>query len=128
MRTFGFIILLIFIGGLFLFTIIIRQEQQFVSKVKEPIVFCGTSLIYNEYEGEGRQLFNTNCAACHKLDKNMTGPALRNVGKKYDSITIINFIHGKETQIQNEDYDMKCMAFPHLTSQEITDIIKYTSH
>ena len=27
----------------------------------------------------GKSLFNTNCAACHQLDKKMTGPALRNV-------------------------------------------------
>ena len=28
---------------------------------------------------KGKNLFNANCAACHKLDKKMTGPALRNV-------------------------------------------------
>ena len=27
----------------------------------------------------GKALFNTNCASCHKLDRKMTGPALRNV-------------------------------------------------
>src|SRR6056297_3492323 len=27
----------------------------------------------------GKSLYNANCAACHKLDKKMTGPALRNV-------------------------------------------------
>ena len=27
----------------------------------------------------GKALFNSNCASCHKLDKKMTGPALRNV-------------------------------------------------
>ena len=28
---------------------------------------------------KGKSLFNTNCAACHNLDKKMTGPALRGV-------------------------------------------------
>ena len=28
---------------------------------------------------KGKSLFNANCAACHQLDKKMTGPALRNV-------------------------------------------------
>ena len=30
----------------------------------------------------GKSLFNANCAACHKLDKKMTGPALRNVEER----------------------------------------------
>ena len=30
----------------------------------------------------GKALFNTNCASCHKLDKKMTGPALRYVEKR----------------------------------------------
>ena len=39
-----------------------------------------TSLTAQEGDpAKGKSLFNTNCAACHKLDKPMTGPALRNV-------------------------------------------------
>ncbi|MFD2916950.1 c-type cytochrome [Psychroserpens luteus] len=26
-----------------------------------------------------KKLFNANCASCHKLDKNMAGPALRGI-------------------------------------------------
>ena len=34
---------------------------------------------------KGKQLYNTNCAACHRLDQKMTGPALRNVeARLYD--------------------------------------------
>jgi len=32
----------------------------------------------------GKALFKTNCAACHKLYKPMTGPALFNVVEKYE--------------------------------------------
>lgn len=32
----------------------------------------------------GKALFNAQCAACHKLDAKMTGPALRGVGAKYE--------------------------------------------
>ena len=31
---------------------------------------------------KGKTLFNTNCAACHQLDKKMTGPALRFVEQR----------------------------------------------
>jgi len=30
----------------------------------------------------GEELFKANCAACHKLDKNATGPLLRGGGSK----------------------------------------------
>ena len=30
----------------------------------------------------GKALFNINCASCHKLDRKMTGPALRYVEKR----------------------------------------------
>ena len=29
----------------------------------------------------GKALFNANCAACHKMDKKATGPALRGVAE-----------------------------------------------
>ncbi|WP_299272361.1 cytochrome c [uncultured Psychroserpens sp.] len=88
---------------------------------------CGTSG-FNESGLEGRSLFNTNCAACHSLYRVMTGPALKDVGKKYDSLTIIKFLHGEKTAIINKDYDNNCMVFKNLTNEDILDILKYTDH
>ena len=31
---------------------------------------------------KGKELFNANCAACHKLDGKSTGPALRDVASR----------------------------------------------
>ena len=33
---------------------------------------------------KGKALFNANCAACHKLNKNLIGPALAGVSAKYE--------------------------------------------
>src|SRR5210317_2428512 len=33
---------------------------------------------------KGKQLFNQNCAACHALNRKMTGPALAGVYDKYE--------------------------------------------
>jgi cytochrome c553 len=38
-----------------------------------------TTLLAQDDPAKGKSLFNTNCASCHKMDKKMTGPALRNV-------------------------------------------------
>ncbi len=54
-----------------------------------PVLFCGT--VGPALTGdaiEGKQLFNANCAACHKLYKKATGPALANI----DSITFHNWL------------------------------------
>ena len=38
-----------------------------------------TAVLAQDDPAKGKSLFNANCASCHKLDKKMTGPALRNV-------------------------------------------------
>ena len=32
----------------------------------------------------GKNLFNSNCAACHQLNRKAVGPALSGVSEKYD--------------------------------------------
>ena len=58
----------------------------------------------------------------------MTGPALRSISKKYDSLTITKFLRGEQTEIVNEDYDYKCVNFPQLTDEDISNILAYTDN
>jgi len=48
-----------------------------------PVLFCGNVTSSSPNAAEGKKLFNSNCAACHKLDKVMTGPALRGISESY---------------------------------------------
>src|SRR6187402_779009 len=41
----------------------------------------------------GKALFNSNCAACHKLDAKSTGPALRGVKDKHQMAWIYDWVH-----------------------------------
>src|SRR5690606_12490394 len=46
------------------------------------------SIVSVAQEGDptnGKALFNANCASCHKLDKKMTGPALRGVEARLEA-------------------------------------------
>ncbi|GLB50993.1 cytochrome c [Neptunitalea chrysea] len=84
----------------------------------------------------GKKLFNTNCAACHNLDKKMTGPALRGVGDKHDKEWLYSWIHNSSALIASGDADAvkifeefnktPMTAFPQLSEAEIDDIIAYT--
>lgn len=84
----------------------------------------------------GKELFNTNCAACHKLDAKATGPALRGVGAKYDKSWLYKWIHNSGDLIKsgdalavkvfNENNKVPMTAFPQLSEGDIDNIIAYT--
>ncbi|MES2574562.1 MAG: c-type cytochrome [Bacteroidota bacterium] len=85
---------------------------------------------------KGKELFNTNCAACHKLDAKSTGPALRGVGAKHDKAWLYKWIHNSGDLIKsgdaaavkvfNENNKVPMTAFPQLAEADIDNIIAYT--
>ncbi|NRD18960.1 c-type cytochrome [Winogradskyella eckloniae] len=103
-----------------------------------------TSLIAQEGDpANGKSLFNSNCAACHKLDKPMTGPALRNVEARLadeqgldrewlsawirNSSALIKSGDAYANKIYNEYNGVAMTAFPQLSDQDISDILAYTA-
>jgi mono/diheme cytochrome c family protein len=91
----------------------------------------------------GKSLYNANCAACHKLDKKMTGPALRNVEARLaeeegldrewlnawirNSAALIKAGDAYANKIYNEYNGTAMTAFPQLSDQDISDILAYTA-
>jgi mono/diheme cytochrome c family protein len=86
---------------------------------------------------KGKELFNANCAACHKLDKKATGPALRGVGAKYDAAWLHKWVRNSSALIKSgdaqavkvyEEYNKAVMtAFPQLSDGDIDNIVAYAS-
>ena len=86
---------------------------------------------------KGKELFNTNCAACHALDKKMTGPALRGVSGKHDMKWLYKWIANSSAMIKSgdaaavklyEENNKSVMtAFPQLSTTDVDNIIAYTS-
>lgn len=65
-----------------------------------------TSVSLFAQEGDpvkGKTLFNLNCAACHHLDKNMTGPALRGVTERLDREWLHKWIRNSSEVIKSGD-------------------------
>ena len=85
---------------------------------------------------KGKELFNSNCAACHKLDAKMTGPMLRGVSAKHNKEWLYKWIHNSSALIKSgdaeatklwEEYKPSVMtAFPQLSTTDIDNIIAYT--
>ncbi|WNH14311.1 cytochrome c3 family protein [Thalassobellus suaedae] len=92
---------------------------------------------------KGKSLFNANCAACHKLDKKMTGPALRNVETRLsdeqgldrewvyawikNSSGIIKSGDAYANKVYNEYGGAAMTAFPQLSNEDIDNILAYTA-
>ena len=92
---------------------------------------------------KGKSLFNQNCAACHALNRKMTGPALANVESRLaedeglDKEWLYAWIKNSSGMIKSGDayankvyaeYNQAAMtAFPTLSNQDIDDILAYTA-
>jgi mono/diheme cytochrome c family protein len=86
---------------------------------------------------KGKELFNANCAACHKLDAKATGPALRGVAGKYDMPWLYKWVKNSSDLIKSgdaqavkvfeENNKAVMSAFPQLSDADIDNIIAYTS-
>ena len=85
---------------------------------------------------KGKSLCNTNCAACHKLDKPSTGPALAGVADKYERGWLQSWIRNSSALVKSGDADavkifnewkqVPMTPFPQLSDQDIDDILAYT--
>ena len=87
---------------------------------------------------KGKSLFNSNCAACHKLNKNLIGPALAGVSEKYEKEWLYTWIKNSSAMIKSgderavaiwEEYNKAAMnAFPQLSNEDIDNILAYTDY
>ncbi len=84
----------------------------------------------------GKKLFNTHCAACHKLDKKLIGPPLKGVSEKRTNKWLQSWIKDNNALRASGDQDaidifkeyngMPMTPYPQLTEQDINDVIAYT--
>jgi len=112
----------------------------------EEVVEQATEEVAEAADGDpvkGKQLFNQNCAACHALNRKMTGPALANVETRLaeeeglDKEWLYRWIKNSPGMIASGDsyankiyaeYNQAAMtAFPTLSNGDIDNILAYTA-
>ncbi len=92
---------------------------------------------------KGKSLFNANCAACHQLDKKMTGPALRHVETRLsdeqgldrewlsawirNSAGLIKSGDAYANKVYNDFGGAAMTAFPQLSDDDLNNILAYTA-
>ena len=52
---------------------------------------------------EGKTIFAARCAACHNINKVLTGPALAGVHERRSLDWIVNFVHSSQTMVKSGD-------------------------
>lgn len=85
----------------------------------------------------GETLYKANCAACHKLDKKATGPALRGVASKYETDWLFKWIKNSQGMVNSgdalavklfkENNNSVMNSFPQFSDEDINNILAYTS-
>jgi len=84
---------------------------------------------------DGKALFNANCASCHKIDKDLTGPALLGVEERWASKDLLKkwiknwpaaVASGDAYASKIKDWSPAAMSqFPNLTDPELDAILTY---
>lgn len=125
---------------------IVKHHSRFTQKLLQSFVFLLVlSLSFSAFsqdidearQKEGKKLFKSLCASCHKLDKKLVGPALGGVEEKRSNEWLKAWIRDnaalrasgdKDAIAIYEEYNQSNMtAFPQLTDQNIDDILYYTT-
>ena len=86
----------------------------------------------------GKKLFYRHCASCHMVNKEMTGPALKNLKDRWPDLQkLYAFIRNSDSVIQVDPYAKKLWlqynqtlmpAHPQLSDADIKSILDYVQH
>lgn len=135
----GFFLLLVVLAGMRIVGVLASIEKP-VEADQDMGGFCGTVAEPIQKHGgtnpEGAKLFMDNCATCHKIDKDLTGPALRGIeGRVKDNKLLYAWIRNNQavlksgdpyfTDLYNKWNKTPMSVFPALTDEEIKDILEY---
>lgn len=136
--------------GFFFFTTLLAYALIVYLPLKPKITsyqpqgfFCGTKSLYNYPDEEqakmGKALFNMNCAACHALNRDMTGPRLGNIYENkypyenylFDFITkqdsLLKVKDSYALKLRNEWNTTPFVHQYHLSNKEIKALLIYTT-
>ena len=84
---------------------------------------------------DGEAIFKNNCSSCHKINEDMTGPALKDIEKRRDRAWIYKWVHNSSAVVASGDkyaVDLfnkwsktQMTQFPNLKEEEIDGILDY---
>lgn len=67
------------------------------------VCITGITRLYADPIEDGKTIFMARCAACHNVNKVLTGPALAGVDQRHSIDWIINFVHSSQKLVKGGD-------------------------
>ena len=99
------------------------------------VALLAAALVYANPVEEGKAIFTTRCAACHNVNKVMTGPALAGIDQRRTIEWITKFIQSSQSLVKNGDKDavvifqqfnkIPMLDHPDLTADHIKSIVDF---
>jgi len=94
------------------------------------------SFLNNVSAQDGQALFQAKCAQCHRIDKNSTGPALKDLETRHkwsDHNELLKWVHNPAGYMANDAYTQglknqfgsMMQQFPELTLKDVDAIVGY---
>jgi cytochrome c553 len=116
--------ILLYSTGFLIFTMVIfyfiyqNNKPEFTCQIPVPQYFCGTQAFEGSPNAvKGKEIFNSVCAACHKLDAKSTGPALRGT----DSITYVKWIVERNAKTDSTKFEKMGIDYHRYLSKKALD-------
>ncbi|MDP2600708.1 MAG: c-type cytochrome [Deltaproteobacteria bacterium] len=107
-------------------------EAPQLSKGVGPVTSVALGPVDAARAAKGKQLFESKCAACHKLDEKYVGPAIKGVTQRRSPEWIMNMIMNPQEMTEKDPTARELLAtyftqmtFQNVTQDEARDILEY---
>lgn len=67
------------------------------------VFYFSTLSLESKAQVDGAELYNNNCVACHKIDQDLVGPALKGITERRDEAWLIKWIRNSQALIASGD-------------------------
>ena len=106
-----------------------KKENMGIGPIKE----LKLGAIDEKLVKEGKNIFNSKCFACHRLDSKLVGPPLRNITKQSPPVFLMNYLlnttemQKKEPQLKKliKEYNGVVMPDQQLKEKQARAVLEY---
>src|ERR1700712_3887907 len=112
------------------------KHMRFIKKIVALFAVVAIVSFSKSFGQDGKALFSANCASCHKVDKDLTGPGLKGVEDRWpDKAKLHAWIHNNSAfratgdkyanDLFNKWNHTQMNLFPNLSDADIDAILGY---